>query len=439
MQVTVENTGGVERRMKVEIPEEYISDEVNSRLKSMSRTVKMPGFRPGKVPLKVVARQYGPRVRKEVVGELVRSSFQDALTQEKLRPVGLPTIDPLDAQPGRGLSYAAVFEVYPDVSLKPLEFLVIRKPVAEVTAGDVAQMLDRLRKQRRTWEVVDRPAELGDRVIIDYEGQVEGEGSEVDVGQGVVVELGSGRMLKEVEEVLVGATVGSEQIIDGTYPEAYAKPALAGKSVRLQVKVQSVQAASEPELDDAFAAELGIEKGGVDALKETVRSNMERELHNAIQARIKAQVLDVLLSENPVDLPKSLVAQEIEALQRRQRDEWKRMGLDAAKIPIDTTRLEDQAQKRVAVGLLLAEVIKSNDLKPNPEKARAKLELLASAFEHPNQVVQWYQSSPERLADLEAAVLEDQAVEWILERAQITSEQSSFDALVNPGQTTSSQ
>lgn len=434
MHVTVENTGVIERRMKVEIPEEHISDEVNNRLKSMSRTVKVPGFRPGKVPLKVVARQYGPRVRNEVVGELIRTSFQHALSQEKLRPVGVPTIDPLDAQPGRGLSYAAVFEVYPDISLKPLDDLVVHKPVAEVTAEDLGRMLDRLRKQRRTWEVVDRPAESGDRVNIDYKSHLEGE--EVDAGHDVVVELGSGWMLKEIEAELMGATAGLERTIYATYPDSYPKPALAGKLVPVEVKVKSVQAASVPEFDDQFARELGIEQGGIDALRDALRSSMERELQNAIEARTKTQVLDLLLNENPVGVPKLLVAQEMEAMQSRHREELKRMGLDTAKIPLDMTRLEEHARRRVAIGLILAEVIRSNDLKPDPEKVRAKVELIASAFDNPNQVVQWYQNSPERLADIEAAVLEDQAVEWVLERAQLTPEQSSFDALMNPGQTT---
>lgn len=438
MQVNVEKTGAVGRRMKVEIPEQQIADAVDSRLRSLVRTTKVPGFRPGKVPLKVIVRQYGRRVRDEVIGELIRTSFQDALTQERLRLVGLPTIEPMHALPGEGLSYTAVFEVYPEVSLSRVEGLSIRCPTAQIQEADVDRMLERLRLQRKSWKVVERPAAQGDRVIVDFHATLNNEGITVGKGEEIPVELGAGRMLKGFEEGLIGAVAGNELTLTLTYPADYSVAELAGKPATFAVKVRAVETASIPELDAAFAQEVGVQAGGVDALRSAVRENLSRELQSAIKARTRQRVLDALLAANPVDLPQSLIEieTEMEQMKRKRLEALTGLGLDPDRFPTDEAQLEQKARRRITMGLILTELVSRNDMKPDSEQVRARVESLAAASGKPDQVIQWYYSHPGRLAEVEAELLEQQVIDWVLERAEVTNDETSFDELVNPGQTT---
>lgn len=436
MQITVERTDVVERLMKVDIPEEQVADEVRNRLRSLTRTARLPGFRPGKAPLKVIAHQYGRTVRNEVVGELIRTTFQEALVREKLRPVGAPVIDPVKAQPGEGLSYTAVFEVYPEISHVEVDGLVIRRPTAQVTETDIDRTIEKLLDQRKAWGASEQPARLGDRVIIDYQATLDEDPGKVDKGQDVTMELGGGTRFKALEEGLIGATPGLERSIQITYPTDYVATELAGRSATFQVKVRVVQAPNRPTLDDAFAASLGIEQGGVEALRQAVRENLELEAQKASATQTKQRVLDALLAVNHVDTPKSLVDREKKRMTRARQDALSRLGLDPGRFPTDETALENQAKRHVSLALLLAELIDKAGISVDPVKVREEVEAIAQSFEKPEQVVQWYYSETGRLTDIESALLENQVVDWVLQRADIEEEPMSFDELLNRGQTT---
>lgn len=432
MQVTVEKTDGLERRLHVEVPEERLEGEINDRLQSMRRTARVPGFRPGKVPLKVVAQRYGQRVRAEVVGEMLQSTFYDAVTRENLRPAGRPTFHPVEAGPGRGLSYTAVFEVYPELGPPRVEGLKVKRPRAEVTEADVARVIEELRRQRRTWEPVERAAGNGDRVVMDFEGRVGGETFEGGSGAQVPVELGAGRMLAGLEEGLMGAQAGDERTLELRFPEDYRVPELAGQPVSFQVRVHAVQEPVLPALDEAFARSLGVEEGGLEALRAAVRRNMERELRETIEARTKQAVLDALLEANTVEPPKALVDEEAGRMCALRQAELAQQGIDAEQLGLRPEMFEAQARRRIALGLLLAEIVKGNQMSADKDRIRARIEAVAATYDDPNQVVQWYYADKSRLAEVESTVLEDQVVEWLLERMQVMEEATSFDQLMRP-------
>ncbi|RKZ33978.1 MAG: trigger factor, partial [Gammaproteobacteria bacterium] len=310
MQVKVETTDGLERRMRVEIPEERVESQVGDRLKSMMQSAKLPGFRPGKVPLKVVEQRFGRQVRDEVVGELVQSSFYDAIVKEKLRPAGGPTIDPLESKRGEGVSYTAVFEIYPEVALGSVEELSITRPLCEVGDAEIDDMLETLRKQRKTWKEVDRAAADGDQVVLDYEGIIDGEAFDGGTATESHVELGAGRMLKALEDGLVGKKAGDEAALEMAFPEDYHAKHVAGKPVTFKVKIHRVEEAVLPEVDEDFAKGFGVSEGGVDAFRKEVRANMERELEDTLRARTKQGVMDALIEANPVEVPSALVEDE---------------------------------------------------------------------------------------------------------------------------------
>lgn len=436
MQVTLENTGRLERKLHVAIPEDRIEDEVSTRLKSMTRTAKIPGFRPGKVPLKIVAQRYGRKVREEVVGEVVRSSFYDALVKENLRPAGSPTIEPVASEPGKGVSYTAVFEVFPEIPPPEVEGLQIVRPVAEVAEADVDKMIETLRRQRQTWEAVERAATDGDRVVIDFVGTVEGEEFEGNKGTEVPVVLGAGRMLEGFESGLTGASAGESRTVEVQFPDDYRVETLAGKTAAFAVEVRRVEEPLLPDVDDEFARQLGVAEGGVEALRREVRKNLERELADAIRSTVKQGVMDALIAKNPVDPPHALVEEEKHRMFRLRIGELAQQGVDAANLGLRPDMFEEQARRRIALGLLLAEVVRANELSADQEKVRARIDTIASTYEDPQQVVSWYYADKARLAEVESTVLEDQVVDWVLERAEVTEETRSFDDLLNPGQTT---
>jgi len=436
MQVTVEKTGGLERRLHVEIPEERVEGEVQSRLESMRRTAKVPGFRPGKVPLKVVAQRYGRQVRDEVVGEVVRSSLYDAIAQENLRPAGSPTIEPLDAPPGEGIRYTAVFEVYPEIGTPTVEGLSITRPSAEVTDADVERMLETLRAQRKTWTPVERPAREGDRLVIDFEGRIEGETFEGGSGTQTPVELGSGRMLPGLDEGLVGIQPGEERTLELRFPDDYQAENLAGKPVSFRVVAHSVQEPVLPELDEDFARSFGVQEGGVEGLRAEVRKSMQRELEDTVRSITKRRVMDALLEANPVQPPKALVREEAERMAQLRRAELAQQGIDADQLGLEPDMFHSQAERRIALGLLLAEIVRSNNLTADPDRVRARIDAIASTYEDPSQVVSWYYADRARIAEVESTVLEDQVVDWMLERVEVKEEETSFDGLMHPGQTT---
>lgn len=434
MQVSVETTSALERRMTVEVPEERIEKEVQERLRNLARTTRIKGFRPGKVPMSVVKQRYGGQVRQEVVGEVVQSTFYEAVTQENLRPVGLPQIEPKAMDQGENFEYTATFEVFPEIELASLEGVSIDKPTAEVTEADMDRMLETLRKQATSWEVVERPAEQGDRVTVDFHGTLEGEEFEGNRGENVPVTIGGGRMIEGFEEGLVGAKAGEEKTLDLQFPDDYAYEKVAGKPVQFTITVKQVEKPQMPEVDDAFAERFGIKEGGVEALRQEIRANMEREMAQALKNRVKQQVMDKLLEINSLDIPKGLIDNEAQALMR-QTEQQMYTPDGKSGVKLDPSMFEEQAERRVSLGLVMSEVVKKHDIKADPTKVREAVESLAASYEHPEEVVNWYYGDRQRLGEVESLVLEDQVVDWVLEQVEVNEVPSSFEELLNQTQT----
>ena len=433
MQVSVETTTGLERRMKVAVPKERIDSEVEKRLKSLGGRAKIDGFRPGKVPFSVIRKKYGAQVRQEVLGEVMQSSFVEAVSQEKLRPAGAPQIEMADAANDDSLEYTATFEVYPEVELKGLDTIQVERPVLEITDADVDKMIENLRTQRKSWVEVDRPAQEGDQVTIDFEGTIDGEPFSGNKGEGVTLELGSGRMIPGFEEQLIGKKAGDEFTLSVTFPEDYHAKELAGKAADFATRVVKVEEPALPEIDEEFLASFGITEGGVEALRAQVRENMQREAEQTIKNRVKDQVFDGLMKLELMEIPKALIDAEIEALVKQRQEAMKHYGAPVQ--DVDPAQFEDQAKRRVALGLILSEVIQANDLKVPPARLRETIEKLAASYERPDDVIKYYYSDKSRLAEMENIALEEMAVEWVQEQANIVDKPVSFDDLMNPGQT----
>lgn len=421
MEVSVENTGGLARRMTVQIPADRIDQEVGSRLQSMSRTVRLDGFRPGKVPLKVIQQKYGNQVRQEVIGQVVNSTLQEALAQENIRPAGEPVVEPKLSQPGEPLEYVATFEVFPELAGSIQYNFKVSKPLVDVTDADVSGMLDNLRSQRATWSAVERAAQSDDQVSIDFEGSIDGKPFTGNKGEKMPVVLGSGSMIPGFEEQLVGVSAGDEKNLDVSFPEDYASSEVAGKAATFSVKVHSVSERVLPELDDDFARAFGISEGGIEGLRAEVTSNMQRELKGLVASKMKEQVFAGLLESNPVEVPGNLIDQEIKELQSQKGNR----GLDAA-------ALEASALRRLKLGMIVSEIARENQIQVDPDRVRNLVETIAASYEKPEEVVQWYYGNQEMLTGVQSAVIEEQVVDWVVEHAgvEVAEEETSFDALV---------
>jgi trigger factor len=429
MQVSVEATEGLERKLKIEVPAERIDSAVTQRLQSLSKTVRMHGFRPGKVPMKVVRTRFGDQVRQEVMGEVIQSSFQDAVLQEKLRPAGLPTIEPVEINAGEPFAYTAVFEVYPELELAPVDGLTIEKPIAVVSDADIDDMIDSLRKQRLEWEDVERAAEDGDQLTIDFVGRIDGEEFAGGKADNVPLVLGSGSMIAGFEDQLLGASTGDQKIIAVSFPDDYRAEHLAGKAAEFDVKVHAVKASKLPEIDDEFAMAFGVEEGGVEALRDDIRRNMTRELEQAISGRIKQQVMDGLVELNQIDLPKALVTEEIARLRQNVAGQ---MPEGASSAHLTDELFAGDAERRVRLGLIIAEIIRSAELKADQDKVREFVENLAASYQEPQQVVDYYYSNRELLQNVEGLVLEQAVTDWVIGQAQVAEAQKTFKEVMNP-------
>ncbi len=430
MQVSVETTGALERRMEVQVPAERVEKAIDERLKSMSRTVRLKGFRPGKVPVNIVRQQFGPQVRQEVLGDVVQSTFAEAVLQQNLTPATGPRIEPINMEQGSDLKYRAVFEIFPDVQIKGLESIEVNRPQAEVTPADVDAMIENLRQQRPTFVAVDRESRDTDRVTVDFEGTIEGKAFDGGKGEKVPVVLGAGRMLADFEAGLKGVRAGETKTIDVTFPENYGAQELAGKTAQFALTIHTVEEQKLPELDDEFCKSFGVEEGGIERLREEVEDNMRRELADAVQARVKKQVLDGLLAANPLELPKSVVDTQVREL---QLDAGRRMGAkDVSELP-PAENFVEPARRRVALSLLISEIVKNAELKVDHARVNERLEELAQQFPDPEKALQTYRGNAQIRRQLEAGVLEDQAIDWIVERAKVTDQPSSFKELMNFG------
>ena len=435
MQVTVESTSTLERRLRVRIPEDRVTGEVDKRLGDLARSASLPGFRPGRAPLKILRQRFGPRVRDEVVGDLVRSSLDDALVSEQLQPATRPAIDPLRSTPGEGVDFTVTFDVYPQVALRPLDTIEICKPGATVEESDVDRMIETLRRQRRQWAVVEREARAGDRAVIDYHGRTDAGEFAHGRGEEVPVEIGSGRMIPGFEDALIGVRAGEEKTLHLTFPDDYVNEEVAGKAVEFKVNVHRIEEATLPDLDEAFVAGFRVREGGREAFRAELRGNMERELGDGLRNLTKQRVLEALLEGQDFELPSGLVDEEVERTMERQRAEFRHSGMDPAQLSLEPSMFEEAARRRVTLGLLMAETVKVHDIRVDPERVRERIGTIASTYEDETEVMNYYYSDPERLKHIESTVLEDQVVDWILDRADVSEESLSFDQVLNPGQT----
>jgi trigger factor len=409
--------------MTVELPADEINLEVEKRLKDLARTARMDGFRPGKVPLKVLRSRYGPRLQREVFGEMIQSTFARAAAQEKLRPAGAPSIEP-DLGQGRDqatFAYTAVFEVMPEIELASLSGRRVERPTSEITDTDLDDMIARLQKQRQTWAEVERPAQDGDQVRISFRGTVDGEGFQGGEATDVPLVLGSGVMLEGFEAGLRGATAGEARTLSMEFPADYRAEHLAGRPVRFDTEVLKVSEPVLPPVDGEFARSFGVESGDLEQFRREIRSNMERELRQRIQARLKKQAMDLLLETHPVALPKALIDQEVEGL-REQTQQGARTG---GRMELPRELFEEQARRRVALGLIIAEVVKKVGIEVDQERVRRTIEEFAATYENPQQVIGFY-NNPRQRASVENLVLEDQVVDWVLSQVQVDEVPRSF-------------
>jgi trigger factor len=424
MQVSVESGEGLERRMTVDLSVEQFEAEVDKRLRQVARNVRIAGFRPGKVPLKLLRQRYGGQVSGEAFGDLVKSSFAEAVAQQNLLVVGAPQITPRIDDAAKHYGYTATFDVLPSFELGSIADAMIRRPVAEVSDADLAAMLDRLRQQHKTWAAVDRPAENGDRVRTSFTGTVDGTEVAEASAQDRPIELGVGRLIPGFEEGLIGISAGESRTLDLTFPAVYQEPGLAGKPVTFQVAVSAVEAPVLPEIDAELARAYGVADGDVERFRADVRANMQRELRSRIQGRIKNQVMDAILAANPIPVPATLVRQEIGSLREQTRQ-----NAGATDMQLPDVLFEESAKRRVALGLIIAEVVKRNHIEVDRNRVRAAVEELAATYEDPAEVMDHIYASKERLAPFETMALEDQVVDWVLAQARVEDEPMSFKDL----------
>lgn len=432
MQVSLSATGGLERRMEVAVPASEVAAEIEQRLKQLSRTARLKGFRPGKAPLPVIRKQFGDQVRDEVVNDLVRTSFAKAVTEQKLQPATGPRIEPLSVAPGNDLKYAAVFEVLPEIKVKSPYDVAIERPSAEVTEQDVDAMLESMRRQRPVFTAVERGAAETDRVTIDYDGKMDGQPFEGGEGRDMQLVVGSGQALPELDKEIRGMKAGERKSITVAFPAAHPNKSLGGKTAEMDVSVKRVEEQTLPALDEEFVRSYGVEDGTVDSLRSEVRKSMERELAGVIRSRLRSQVLDALYTENAIEVPKTLIDEQVQQL---QLDMGRRMGArDVSQLP-PREQFVDQGRRRAALGLLLSQIVQNEGLKVDRERVLARLNDLITTYPNPEEARRAYLQNPDAMKQIESAVLEDQVIDWALERARITDKPMSFKELTGFGQT----
>lgn len=430
MQISVENTGALERRMSVQVPAQRVEQAINTRLQSLSRTVKVNGFRPGKVPVAVVKQQYGAAVRQEVIEGLVQSTFNEAVTGQKLNPAGGPRIDEFKADEGQDLSYRAVFEVYPEFQVQGIESLSINRPKVEVADADIDVMIDNLRRQQASYSKVERAAKDTDRVTIDFEGKIDGVAFDGGKGENFPVIVGAGRMLPDFEAGLQGISAGESRDVSVKFPDNYASANLAGKQAVFTIKAHAVEEQQLPEANDEFAQRFGITEGGIAKLREEVADNMKRELADNIKGRVRQQLFDALLAANTIEVPAVLVSNEVRSM---QMDAGRQMGArDASQLPA-AEQFQEPARRRVALGLVLGEVIKTSALVVDRDRVQAKLQEMVEQYPDPQQAIKAYSANQDAQRQLENMVLEEQLIEWLLERAKVTDQVQTFKEVMNFG------
>ena len=428
MQVTVETKEGLERVLTITVPAANIEAEVNKELLNIAKNRRFDGFRKGKVPMKMVAKMYGSAVRHDKMGEVMQRHFIEAIVKDKINPAGAPTFAPVEFAEGQDLVFTASFEIYPEVTLQGLDKVVVEKPQVEVKDEDVAEMLETLRKQQSTWTDADVAAEDGTRATINFVGSIDGELFEGGKADNFPLEMGQGRMIPGFEDGIKGKKAGDELTIDVNFPEDYHAENLKGKAAQFAITVVKVEARELPEMNDEFVTKFGAQ-GGVEGLKAEVRKNMERELDQAVKNKIKEQAINGLVEQNDIDVPSALIDQEVQVLRQQAVQRFGGNADSAPELPREL--FEEQAKRRVVVGLLLGEVIKTEELKADDEKVKALINEMASAYEDPTEVVAYYEGNEQMMNNMRNVALEEQAVEAILAKAQVSEKVVGFNELMN--------
>ncbi|MBX8500473.1 trigger factor [Pseudomonas cichorii] len=429
MQVSVENTSALERRMTIGVPAERIETEVNKRLQQTARKAKIPGFRPGKVPMSVIRQRYEDGARQEALGDLIQATFYEAVVEQKLNPAGAPAVEPKSFEKGKDLEYIATFEVFPEFTVAGFESISVERLSADVADSDLDNMLEILRKQNVRFEVADRAAQNEDQLNIDFVGKVDGEVFAGGSATGTQLVLGSGRMIPGFEEGLVGAKAGEERVLNVPFPEDYQNLELAGKAAEFTVTVNSVSAPTLPELNEEFFKQFGIKETGIEGFRTEVRKNMERELRQAIKSKVKNQVMDGLLAANPIEVPKALLENEVNRLRVQAVQQF---GGNIKPDQLPAELFEEQAKRRVELGLIVAEVVKQFELKPDDARVRDLIQEMASAYQEPEQVVAWYYKNEQQMNEVRSVVLEEQVVDTVLQKASVTDKSVSYEEAVKP-------
>ncbi|MDY6891617.1 MAG: trigger factor [Pseudomonadota bacterium] len=434
MQVSVETTSGLERQMTITVPAERIDQDVDKLVAQQARTRRLDGFRPGKVPPKVIKRMFGSAIRQDVLGQVVQESFFAAVEQEKLQPAGGPNIEFKQDQEGEDLQYVATFEVYPEIELQDLAGVELEKETAEITDADIDRMIETLRKQQASWVEVDRAAAEGDQVEIDFEGFIDGEAFAGGKAEGFTLVLGSGSMIPGFEAGVEGKKAGDRFELEVTFPEDYHAEELKGKTATFNIEVHTVSVQQLPELNKEFFSRFGIEENDLDGFRSEVRKNMERELKQVLKGKLKNRVFDELLKANEIEVPAALVDSEIDTLRRQAVQQF---GGPDANIDPETLPKEmfaEQARRRVSVGLLIQEVIKANELEADEARVRALVEEMADTYQEPQQVIDWYYSNDQILNQIKNLALEDQVVDHLLASAKVIEKPVAYEEAIKPAQ-----
>ena len=424
MQVSIETVGKLGRKLTVRLPAQELEDKVRSRIQETGRSARLKGFRPGKVPTKVIEQRFGRQIRGEVLSEMIGSSYQEAITQEKLRPAVQPAIQTTGTPTNGEIEYTATFEVMPEIGKIDISGLEILKPTSNVTDADIDQMIETLRLQRRTFQPVERAAEVGDMVLFEYAAEAGGARHPATGFDRVGTLIGSGAFLAEVENALVGHKAGDDFTVDATFPAAFREPLIAGKTAKVEIKVVRVQEPHLPAVDDAFAASFGIKEGGIPKFREDVRANLERELKGVLMGRLKAVTAEKLVDAYPeIDLPQAMIENDARQLARQSNAQ----GDDAF------VQFLPAARRRVAAGFLLAELGRQNEVRLDSRRVSEALASIASTYEEPEKVVELYTRDPQLMQGLQSRVMEDQVVEWVAEHAKLTEQPLSFNEVMRPG------
>lgn len=434
MQTNEVTSSALERRIDMSVSLAEVETEVAERLKRLSRTVKMAGFRPGKVPTKMVEQSYGPQVRNEVLGDKVESAFTKSVQEQNLRVAGYPKIEPKEQSAEGTMEFTATFEVFPEVVVGSLSDVSIERPVLDVTDAEVDRTIEVLRKQRATFEKADRASQEGDRVVIDFTGRKDGEVFEGGQASDFPVVLGGGQMLPDFDKALHGLKAGDTKTFDLTFPADYNAQQLAGQTVQFEITVKGVEAPILPAVDETFAKALGVVSGDIVEMRAEIKTNLEREVSRRIRARLRDQALDVLAKACAFEIPTALIDNESERMVEAARQDLVKRGVDVKNVPVEKSWFTDQATSRIKLGLIVAEIVGKNGLQARPDQVRARVDELAQTYEQPQEVVRWYYSKPENLRDIEDAVVEENVVEWVTGQAKVSDKVFTFEELMEAKQ-----